>query len=89
MNTHQNKRLLSINIQEYFFKSNLKQLELSYEKKNSILKELLYKIHILYNSLIHIKPSLNINIANNKKYIISYKDDNSSEALVLINNKKL
>ena len=89
LNTHQNKRLLSIKIEEYFSKSNLKSLELSYEKKNSCMKELLFKFHIFYNSLTQIKSSLNIEKKNIKKYIISNKEVNSNKALLLITKKKI
>ena len=89
LNTYQNKRLLSFKIEEYFSKSNLKPLELSYENKNSTMKQLLFKFHILYNSLIHIKSSSNKGNENIKKYLIPNKDKKSSQALFLNTKKKL
>ena len=89
LNTYQNKRLLSFKIEEYFSKSNLKSLELSYENKNSTMKQLLFKFHILYNSLIHIKSSSNKDNTNIKKYLIPNKDKKSSQSLFLISKKKL
>ena len=75
LNTNKNRRLLFIQIEKFFQKSNLYSLELSYENKISNMKELLLKFHILYKSLENIKSSVNkeneneLNIFLNKDII--------------------
>ena len=51
LNTNQNKILLSIQIENFFNKSNLNSIELSYNKKVLDMKNLFYSFHHLYNSL--------------------------------------
>ena len=89
LNTYQNKRLLSFKIEKYFSQSNLKPLEISYENKNSTMKQLLFKFHILYNFLIYIKSPPNKDKKNIKKYLIPNKEKKSSQALFLDTKKKL
>ena len=88
LNTNQNKRLISIKIEEFFNKSKLKSIESSYEEKVSNMKNLLYSFHFLYNSLNHYKSLIDKENENIKKYIISSKDKNPNELVFYVIKKK-
>ena len=87
-NFNQDKKLLSIQIEKYFTKSNLNSLEKSSEKKIKEIKELLFNFHILYNSFNKI-----ISLQNNKKkehikkHLVSNSIQNSYQKLFLIVKK--
>ena len=86
--SNQNRKNLSTKIEKYFSKSNLKSLEISYEKKIIEVKDLLMKFHLLYNSLNKIQTYMNkensiknINLINSEK--------NHKEKILLINKKSI
>jgi len=87
-NSNQDKKLLSIQIEKYFAKSNLNSLEKSNENKMKEIKELLLNFHILYNSFNKL-----ISFQNNKKkdhtkkYLVSNPIQNSYQQLYLIVKK--
>lgn len=88
LNTNKNKRLISLHIENFFLKSNLNSLELSYNNKISNMKNLLLNFHILYNSLNQIKSSLNKEKSNTKKSNISNNIINSNQKSYLVIKKQ-
>ena len=82
----QNKNQLSIKIENYFSKSKLESIEISYEKKIVEVKDLLMKFHLLYNSLNKIKTDM-IKENYNKNFTPINTERNHKEKIFLIIKK--
>ena len=87
VNFKQNKEYLTIKIENYFSKSNLKSIENSCEKKVREVKELLMEFHLLYNSLNKIKTYKKIKNIPIFNPIISER--NPKQKLLLFNKKNM